>query len=53
MIQLRRLLHDDPPVTGELRTALRSLCLPLHSPADLDPLLDFIADGRYVLLEGV
>jgi erythromycin esterase-like protein len=37
-------------VPPRLLAAVRSLSRPLRSPADLDPLLDHIADARYVLL---
>ena len=46
----RRVVHTEPPVQPQLLTAVRSLSRPLRSPADLDPLLDRIGDGRYVLL---
>src|SRR5438445_11604875 len=46
----RRLAHTEPPVKPQLRAAVQSLSRPLRSPGDLDPLLDHIADARYVLL---
>src|SRR5436189_6391348 len=46
----RRLTHTEPPVPPQLLAAVRSLSRPLRSPADLDPLLERIADARYVLL---
>jgi erythromycin esterase len=46
----RRLAHTEPPAPAQLLAAIRSLSRPLRSPADLDPLVDHIADGHYVLL---
>lgn len=46
----RSLLHDEPPVPAGLLTAVSSLAGPLGAHADLDPLLDRVADARYVLL---
>src|SRR5689334_7562943 len=50
MVRRRHLTHTEPPATPELLNAVRSLSRPLRSPADLDPLLDRIAEARYVLL---
>src|SRR6266481_8599329 len=46
----RRLGHSEPPAESPLLAAVRSLSRPLRSPADLDPMLDRIAEARYVLL---
>jgi erythromycin esterase-like protein len=46
----RRYEQVQPTVTNELLTAVRSLSLPLQTPADLGPLLDRIGNARFVLL---
>jgi erythromycin esterase-like protein len=48
--QRRRLAHPEPPVEPQLLAVVRSLSQRLRSPADLEPLLDRIAEARYVLL---
>src|SRR6266480_379125 len=50
MVRRRHLGHTEPATAAELLAAVRSLSRPLRSPADLDPLLDRIANARYVLL---
>jgi len=46
----RRFGHSEPEVTNDLFAAVRSLCRPLRSPADLDPLLARVGDAACVLL---
>jgi erythromycin esterase-like protein len=46
----RRRAHLEPPAQQRLLTAVRSLSRPLRSPADLNPLLERIAEARYILL---
>ena len=50
MVKRRRFSHADSPTTARLTAEIRSLARPLHSPADLDPLLERIGDARCVLL---
>ena len=46
----RRIGQTEPPATPALLAAVRMRSRPLRSPADLDPLLDHIANAHYVLL---
>src|SRR4051812_11383516 len=46
----RRLGHTEPAAPPRLLALVRSISRPLRSADDLDPLLDHIADARYVLL---
>src|SRR5437588_1744761 len=46
----RQLAQTEPPATAGLLAAIRSLSRPLHGPRDLNPLLERIGEGRYVLL---
>src|SRR5438270_12273726 len=46
----RHLGQTERPASTPLLAAVRELSRPLQSPADLDPLLDRIADAHYVLL---
>src|SRR3982751_2595989 len=46
----QRLAHAEPLATSELLAMVRSVSHPLSAPGDLDPLLERIADSRYVLL---
>jgi len=50
MVRRRRLAHTEPCVKPALLDTVRSLSRPLRSPEDLDPLLDRLAEARYVLL---
>src|SRR5436853_634258 len=50
MVRRRHLAHTEPPATPALLAEVRSLSRPLRSPADLDPLLERLAEARYVLL---
>lgn len=50
MVRRRRHTQADTPATSELIAGVRSLSRPLRVPSDLDPLLDLIGEGRYVLL---
>lgn len=42
--------QDEPPVSGELLRTVQARSQPLHTPADLDPVLERIGDARFVLL---
>src|SRR6266571_4276547 len=46
----RRLAHAEPNVNSELLAAVRTRCRPLRGPGDLDPLMERVANARYVLL---
>src|SRR5947209_18830443 len=46
----RRLGHSEPSAESPFLDAVRSLSRPLRSAADLDPLLDRVAEAHYVLL---
>jgi erythromycin esterase-like protein len=45
-----RRTSTEPAVGPALLDEVRSLCRPLHTPADLDPLMARIGDTRMVLL---
>jgi len=47
---MRRLSHDEPPVSDALLSEIGSRSRPLGHAKDLDPLLDRIGDARCVLL---
>lgn len=50
MVRRRRRGHAEADVTSRLLDAVRAISQPLHSPDDLDPLLERIGDARFVLL---
>jgi erythromycin esterase len=50
MVRKRQRTSTEPPAPPQLLAAIRSLSRPLRGAADLDPLLDRIADAHYVLL---
>src|SRR5581483_8152438 len=50
MVKRRRFGRAETSATAQLLAAVRSLSRPLRSPGDLDPLLEWIGDARYVLL---
>ena len=43
-------MHSEPTATPHLVAEIRSLSRPLRSLTDLDPLLDRVAEARYVML---
>jgi erythromycin esterase-like protein len=47
---MERLTRQEPRISEALVNQVRSLARPLGGSKDLDPLLDFIGDARYVLL---
>lgn len=47
---LRKLKRHESATTSELTAQVRAMARPLQKPADLDPLLDYIGQARYVLL---
>jgi len=50
MVLRRRSTTTEPPVTTEMLNSVQSIARPLHSPDDLDPLLERIGSASYVLL---
>jgi erythromycin esterase-like protein len=50
MRRAARFRHEQPADTDRVLAPVRSIARPLHSAADLDPLLDRIGDARHVLL---
>jgi len=51
MVRKRRRLAEEPRAgAAELARHVRDAARPLRGPADLDPLLTLIGDGRYALL---
>jgi erythromycin esterase-like protein len=47
---MERLTRQEPHIPASLIDQVRSLARPLGGPGDLDPLLEFIGEARYVLL---
>src|SRR5262249_17483091 len=45
-----RFIDSEPAVTPDLVKAVRSVSRPLHSAADVDPLVHRLAQARYALL---
>ena len=50
MVSVGRITGQEPRVSAALTSQVRAMARPLRGADDLDPLLEFIGDARYVLL---